>query len=62
LTLMKNKINLSLTKIAIALHLLLTPFILGGIAYEVIHSNFEGLIHMKLDKDGGEILIERPSR
>ncbi|NEP13369.1 MAG: hypothetical protein F6K14_24790 [Symploca sp. SIO2C1] len=58
---MKNKTNLSLTKIALALHLLLTPFILGGIAYAVINSNFEGLIHMKLGKDGGEIRIERPT-
>lgn len=57
---MKNKTNFSLTQIAIALQFLLTPFILGGIAYEVINSNFEGLIHMKLDRNGGEILIERP--
>ncbi|NET62846.1 MAG: hypothetical protein F6K47_44190 [Symploca sp. SIO2E6] len=57
---MKNQTNFSLLRMAIALHLLLTPVILGAIAYEVINSNFEGLVHLKLNRDGGEILIERP--
>ncbi|NES21461.1 MAG: hypothetical protein F6K41_21660 [Symploca sp. SIO3E6] len=58
---MKNQTDFNLTKIAIALHFLLTPLILGAIAYEVINSNFEGLIQMKLNQDGGEILIDSPT-
>jgi len=57
---MKNQTNLNITKIAIALHFLLTSIMLGAIAYEVINSNFVGLIYMKLNQEGGEILIERP--
>ncbi len=54
---MKNKPDL--VKILIAFHILLTPFVLGAVAYSVIDSDFDGLIKMKLGRYGGEVLIDR---
>lgn len=54
---MKNKA--SLAKTLIALHIFLTPFVLGAVALSVIKSDFNGFIQMKLGRDGGEVLLDQ---
>lgn len=54
---MKNQMNLA--KTLIALHLLLTPFVLAAVAHSVVTSSFDGFIQLKLGRDGGEVLIDR---
>jgi hypothetical protein len=54
---MKNQSDL--VKTLMSLHILLTPFVLGGVAYSVINSNFDGLIKMNIGRTGGEVLIDR---
>jgi len=53
--------NLSAAKIMIALHILLIPVVLGTVSYWVINSDFQGVIQLKLNRDGGEVLIDRRS-
>ncbi|MEQ8963546.1 MAG: hypothetical protein RLP02_37510 [Coleofasciculus sp. C2-GNP5-27] len=48
-------------KIIIALQVLLTPVVLVTVSYWVITSNFQGVIQLKLNRDGGEVLIDRRS-
>lgn len=52
---------MSATKIIIALQVLLTPVVLGTVSYWVINSDFQGVIQLKLNRDGGEVLIDRRS-
>lgn len=54
---MKNQI--SLTKTLIALHLLLTPFVLAAVALSFLNSDFNGFLEMKLGRDGGEVILDR---
>ncbi|MFP4099112.1 hypothetical protein [Coleofasciculus sp.] len=58
---MTKQRNLSATKIIIALQVLLTPVVLGTVSYWVINSDFQGVIQLKLNRDGGEVLIDRRS-
>jgi len=58
---MTKQRNLSAAKIMIALHILLTPVVLGTVSYWVITSDFHGVIQLKLNRDGGEVLIDRRS-
>ena len=55
---MKNQ--QSLAKTLVALHLLLTPFVLAVVAHSVVTSpSFDGFIQLKIGRDGGEVLIDR---
>ncbi len=58
---MTKQRNLSAAKIIIALQVLLTPVVLVTVSYWVITSNFQGVIQLKLNRDGGEVLIDRRS-
>ena len=58
---MTKQRNLSAAKIIVALHILLTPLVLGTVSYWVINSEFQGVIQLKLNRDGGEMLIDRRS-
>jgi hypothetical protein len=54
---MKNRIDFA--KALIALHVLLSPFVLATVAYWVIHSDFNGFIEMALDRNGGKVILYR---
>ncbi|NET54629.1 MAG: hypothetical protein F6K09_40390 [Merismopedia sp. SIO2A8] len=54
---MKNQI--SFTKTLIALNLLLTPFVLAFVALSFLNSDFDGVVQMKLGRDGGEVILDR---
>jgi hypothetical protein len=54
---MKNRIDFA--KVFIALHVLLSSFVLATVAYWVIHSNFNGFIEMTLDRNGGKVILDR---
>ena len=54
---MKNKIDF--VKVLIALHVLLSPFVLTTVVYWVIHSDFKGFIEMTLDRNGGKVILDR---
>ena len=58
---MTKQTNLSAAKIIIYLNILLTPVVLGTVSYWVIKSEFQGVIQLKLNRDGGEVLIDRRS-
>lgn len=56
---MKKPTNTSLVRIAITLQLLLSPLVLAAVAYWVINSDFNGFIQFKINRDGGEMVIDR---
>jgi hypothetical protein len=48
-----------IAQLLIALHILLSPFVLATVAHWVIHSDFNGLIEMDLSRDGGKVILDR---
>ncbi len=51
--------NFSTAKILLIVSAVLTPFALIAVTYLVINSDFDGFLHMKWGRDGGEVLIDQ---